>query len=662
MTKKEKDKKSDGLGDYFWRSGERIELAREPEFFTAIVADQAELDRLRALPGVTEVKPVQNRIYKVRTVGGQRDATMDRLRADEMGVVCHHAYRPRDAVGTRYYLTDQIVVKFKPGVTDDVIESLLEESGVRLLKQYPGTGHSYLLQVTQTAGKNPIKVANLLAQREEVEYAEPNLVNRFRSFYLPADTLFAQQWHLQSSAGPELVADADVSATAAWDITRGERSVVVAVIDDGFDLSHPDFSGSGKVVYPKDYVDGDANPFPVSAAGDYHGTPCAGVAIAEENGEGVVGIAPGCAFMPVRFPLSADDNLLWEIFDFAGKRADVISCSWGPPPVYAPLGQLITDKFSELAASGGPRKQGVVILFAAGNYNAPLNDPANQGFSWRHPTYGLRETQGPILNGNAVHPEVVAVAASTSQNRKAAYSNWGRETAICAPSNNFHPLEPQTRVPGRGIWTTDNEQFGGGFTGGSRFTGRFGGTSSATPLAAGVAALVISANPQLSAGQVRQILQETADTIEDPQPDPVLGETRGTYDSNGHSDWFGSGRVNAARAVQRARELYREDTGITDLKLEGTTTGHLDASGEVRTYQVQVGSKLTVTLEGPQGEDFDLYVKRGSVPTTESYDAVGYSISANETVVIDPAAPGDYYVMVRSYRGSGEFTVNVRLS
>lgn len=77
--------------------------------------------------------------------------------------------------------------------------------------------------------------------------------------------------------------------------------------------------------------------------------------------------------------------------------------------------------------------------------------------------------------------------------------------------------------PDLGIWTTDNEEFGDGFTGGSRFTGHFGGTSSATALVAGIAGLVISANPDLSASEVKQILQETADKIEDPEPDPVLG-------------------------------------------------------------------------------------------------------------------------------------------
>ena len=648
------------LGNYFWRGGQRIELEKEGEFFTALASDESDLERVRLLPGVKEVKPVGNQVFKVHVSQDQRDAAMDRFRSEEMGRVCHHAYRPKGATNTRYYLTDNIVVKFDLDVSHETIESILSEARVHILKEYPDSPNTFLLQVTRDAGKNPIKVANALAERDEVEYAEPNLVNRFQSFYIPVDTNFNQQWHLRARDGPELVTDADVSAIEAWDVTRGKRDVVIAVVDDGFDLSHPDFSGPDKVVYPKDYVDGDANPFPLTVHGNYHGTPCAGVAIAEENGEGVVGIAPRCAFMPVRFPLTADDDFLWQIFDYVGKRADVISCSWGPGPVFAPLGQLLTDKIHQLVTDGGLRKRGCVIVFAAGNDNAPLKDMNNASFRWGH--YGREETRGPILNEYAIHPDVIAVAASTSLNRKAAYSNWGKEISICAPSNNFHPYYPWELLPGRGIWTTDNEVYGEDFTRGSRFTGVFGGTSSATPIVAGVAALVISENPELCASEVKQILQETADKIEDPESDPVLGLTKGSYDANGHSEWFGFGRVNAARAVQRARELREGATEVSNLRVEGVTAeGNLAETGAVQLFKVTLGDKLGVTLQGPEGKDFDLYLKRGSVPTTKDYDARGVTASANEKVVLQSAEPGEYYIMVKSYRGAGNFKVKVEV-
>lgn len=649
------------LGNYFWRNGKKIEVEREEEYFTALVRDGAELERLKSLQGVSDVKLVQNKIFKVHISKDQRDAAMERFRSKDIGGVCHHAYKLKDIANTRYYITEQIIVKFREDVSEKHIETILSETGVRNLKEYPGSKNTFLVQVTRNAGVNPLKVANSLAEYKEVEYAEPNLVNRFQLCYTPPDTLFERQWHLRSRNGVDVVENADVSATEAWDIERGKRSVVIAILDDGFDLSHPDFSGTGKVVHPKDYVDGDAHPFPEAAEGDYHGTPCAGVALAEENGEGVVGIAPGCAFMPVRFPLSADDDFLWEIFDYVGKRANVISCSWGPIPAYAPIGTLLSQKFQELASSGGPNRKGCVIVFAAGNYNAPLNDPNNTSFTYRLPRSGLVEYRGPILNGLAAHPDVVAVSAMTSMNRKAAYSNWGKEISVCAPSNNFHPLDPQISVQGLSIWTTDNEQYGLDFSSGSRFTGIFGGTSSATPLVAGIAALVMSTNDLLTANEVRQILRETADKIVDNQPDPVLDNQKGSYDSNGLSEWFGYGRVNAAKAVRRARDLRETATGISDIDIGVTKEGNFTKSEEVRHFKVTVGDKLGVTLQGPEGQDFDLYVKRGSPPTMEDYDAKGYTGSANEKVVIQPAEAGDYYIMVRSFRGSGDFTIKVDL-
>ena len=103
---------------------------------------------------------------------------------------------------------------------------------------------TYLVRVTEATGRNPIRTANAAASRDDVEYAEPNLVRRLARFaFIPPDTLFPKEWHLHAPVArpPALVAGAGIFAPEAWDLTRGRRDIVVAVADDGFDLTHPDF-------------------------------------------------------------------------------------------------------------------------------------------------------------------------------------------------------------------------------------------------------------------------------------------------------------------------------------------------------------------------------------------------------------------------------------
>lgn len=553
--------------NYLFRGGEKIAIEKEPEFFTAIMPESKMISDLERMGPVEEVKHVFYDVYKVRTPIAERDEVMNRLRSDDRTQgICHHAYHPVGDHSTRYYLTDSLIVAFGKGISTTKIEAILEQHGLKYMRNF---GHAEtqvcLLQVTKSAGKNPIKVSQDLNERPEVNYAEPNLVNRFESFYTPQDQLFQHQWHLKSTRGIELSPEAHVDAVGAWDLTRGNRNIVVAVIDDGFDLSHPDLNGVSKIVFPKDFADGDDSPLP--GRFDYHGTPVAGLAIGEENGSGIVGVAPGCSFMPVRFGMTADDNLLYQMFEYVGARAHIISNSWGPVPVYAPISSLLKKQLSDLRKSGGPDGKGCLIFFAAGNYNAPVYGTNIQSFVWRHPSQGLKETKGTVLNGHAAHPDVVTVSASTSQNRKALYSNWGKEIDACAPSNNAHPIDPQIRQPGQAIWTTDNNRMG------NRFTDEFGGTSAACPIVAGVAALTWSANLQLTASQVWEVMKSTMDKITDNSVDPILQLRKGSYNEKGHSDWFGYGKVNAFKAVKRAIELKSEvDPGIENPEIPPAIT------------------------------------------------------------------------------------------
>ncbi|MEL7315819.1 MAG: S8 family serine peptidase, partial [Cyanobacteria bacterium J06559_3] len=364
--------------------------------------------------------------------------------------------------------------------------------------------------------------------------------------------------------GSNVNADSHISVERAWDVTRGSRSIVVAVSDDGFDLAHPDLQGVGKIVAPLDLQASDAVPLPM-VEDENHGTACAGLAIGEENQNGIVGVAPGCSFMPIRTTGFLDDETIDRIFLGAMEQgAAVISCSWSPAAINYPL-SLVQRSILTRVATEGRGGKGCVIVFSAGNANRPVSGSIDER-SWPgNAVRGVTEW----LSGFAVHPDVITVSACTSLSRKAAYSNWGQHVAVAAPSNNAPPnvglpklgtvkTGPEVKVslPGRGMMTSDRT----GQAGYSRdaYTNTFGGTSSSCPVVAGVAGLVLSANPYLTAREVKQILQQTADKIIDESPDPQLGLQLGTYDNKGHSQWFGYGRVNAHKAVAEAkRRLWR---------------------------------------------------------------------------------------------------------
>lgn len=122
MTKKPKPTpKRKDLGSYLWRGGKRIDIEKEEDVFTAKVESEAELNSLCSLPGVKEVRPLQAKQYRVYVEKGRRDKAMADYRSKDISGIAHHAYRPQDAANTRYYLTDQIVVKFRPEASKESI-------------------------------------------------------------------------------------------------------------------------------------------------------------------------------------------------------------------------------------------------------------------------------------------------------------------------------------------------------------------------------------------------------------------------------------------------------------------------------------------------------------------------------------------------------------
>jgi subtilisin family serine protease len=615
-------------GSILQRGGEELLLEKVEDRFTVNAHSKEQVQELaRRIPAEVNPGAAPPRLTEFRVDPAQADQVMQQVRASEEVNYASHVYQIKDNPASQIYLTNQLTIQFAPQVSAETISAIAQEFGLEQVKQIVGAPNAFVFQLTPHATENPVKITNRLMARSEVLLAEPNIFVCQQLLYRPKDPLYPKQWHLNHTGGQDLALNSHVFAEQAWDITRGNRSIVVAVMDDGVDLNHPDFQGVGKIVAPRDFKGRDFDPKP-DQQGEDHGTACAGVAVAEENGSGVVGIAPECALMPIRTTGFLDDETIETLFDWASQKgAAVISCSWGPSPIYYPLSLRQSAAITRAATQGRDGK-GCVIVFAAGNANRPVKGTVNESGWQQNAISGSTNW----LNGFTVHPDIMAISACTSLNKKAVYSNWGSEISVCAPSNNAPPgiglpslgyvyTPPQIQAPirGLGIVTTDRIAQSGYDSG--NFTNTFGGTSSACPLVAGVAALVLSANSDLTAKDVRQILEQTADKITDTDPDLQFGLRKGTYENSGRSDWFGYGKVNAFRAVQAAvqrksalvvnRSLSAQSlapVAIPDNNPQGiSNTVQINESGTVRDIQVTVGidhsflGDIEVSLIAPSG-------------------------------------------------------------
>lgn len=415
----------------------------------------------------------------------------------------------------RYALiaTEEILVGFRGPLSAASQADFSDRYQVDFIGPMPrAVDHGWVIRVRDQDRQVTLEVANRIYEDGEVAFCHPNFMPTYElrqtPRLIPNDPLFSFQWHLNATGQLGTLPDADVNAPAAWDLELGSPNIVVAVIDSGVDTAHPDFAAPGKIVNSFDVIDNDTNPYPDGL--DAHGTACAGVigAVANNN-RGLSGVAPGVGIMGIRM-LDFGYTLLdeAEAIDYAANNgADVISNSWGPADGLG-IPQPLPDSTRvaiDFAADSGRGGLGCVIFWAAGNGDESAD-----------------------LDGYASYDKVISVAASTDQDLRSFYSDFGTTVDICAPSNGGI----------NGIATTDISGPDGYSSG--DYTNQFGGTSSAAPLAAGVAALVLSVDPSLDRVAVQQLLQDTARKID---------TAGGGYDVNGHSDLYGFGKVDAEGAV-----------------------------------------------------------------------------------------------------------------
>jgi subtilisin family serine protease len=399
-------------------------------------------------------------------------------------------------IGTR-----KLMVKFKPGLGQEQIDSILNQHKLKIINQLKFANSLFEVEVQNNNG-DPLEISVQLHNNENVIYAEPLFNEHIPGRYKPTDPKFNEQW--QWAGG--------ISIQKAWDKTKGE-GIKLALIDNGIDVSNPDLSqsmmptagyfkddGIGQTVFVK-----DTNGFPDGN----HGTFCSGMAIAKsDNGKFGCGAANNASFIPIAclgdqvgsqvtlarsIAYAADPTT--QVADASmDDGADIISCSLGPNGGHWVLESVLEDAII-FATSKGRHGLGTPIFWAVDNSNQPV-------------------AEDEVCS----HPNTIAVGRARQDDTEDG-SAFGPELDFIAPGVN--------------VFSTYS---GGDFDEGT-------GTSYATPCAAGIGALILSANPKLSWDGVRKILRETCDKVGGVD-----------YGTKGHHPNYGYGRINAAKAVDSATQ------------------------------------------------------------------------------------------------------------
>jgi subtilisin family serine protease len=538
-----------------------------------------------------------------------------------------------------------------------------------------------------------------------VERAEPNLL-RYLTETVPNDPSFDQQWGLDNTGQSHLLypwgstapsksrgtADADIDAPAAWNVQKGTEGVIVAVLDSGVDVRHPDLAANIWVnpgEKPGNHIDDDGNGYVddvngwdfaqedasllqnnESIIGFDHGTHVAGtIAAVMDNSAGIAGVCPQCKVMVLKIAAPTDtdgdgsvDTMApdlaseLEAIEYARTMgADVINASFGSPIFWSGMERRA------LQAAG---EDGIVTVVAAGNYSADNDlltaldfdsDGFADGFSPMYPaSYGL--------------PSIISVAASNHNDEygystgcaltsggpewPCSFTSWGHDSVdVAAPG-----VDVLSTLPGGKYGTGD-------------------GTSFSAPHVAGVAGLIKSQNPAYTPVEIKNAIVNSVDT-----PDTLTRLQ--TFSDRTPTGTFtaSSGRVNALAALSASptpNSPVTDGTPVTAGSIDRSAKGSVAWPHDVNDFykkKLVDGGRYEVSLRGTGG-DANLVVWKpkimdpwqvewGCLPGTRGACKILRDASqpgtSKETAVFTATSSGVHYFHVSATLfAKGDYTLTV---
>ena len=551
---------------YFWSNGRQVPVAVVPNAVAIEAAagairagdnevlaelasqDPSEVTRAAGLnaSGITIVKARTGRTPQLRA------ALRISGRVTELGVAVDVG-QPTKRRRPYAVLTPEFIVRFRSGVSRATINELNRKLGAEVVREDPFVPNQFVLRVADGSAGRSLVLSDQYFKLPEVDgLAHPNFIYPRETRSDPNDPLWPQQWHLNT-----------IDVPSAWQATRGE-GVIVAVIDpEGVEFKHED-------LFPNRFV--NANEIPDNAQDDDnngmaddvtgwnfrdrsnnpklllpHGTAAAAVALAAcDNSLGGCGVAPKARLLPIAQGVTVQDDA--DAFRYAMRMgAAVISSSWGYG-IGLPTTQVVEEAIAEVITQGRSGL-GTAVVFAMTNEKRDNFGGGPDGY-----------------RDIASIPRVLAIGRSTDADVWG-HSGFGQGMALLAPTSAARGdadtgCLPESLLGKREIVTADLMGPPGYNAGTAKpcfcnakaseiendnYTGCFQGTSSATPLVAGVVALMIAANAQITVSAITEILADTAERIE-----PAAAGYKPDGGKRLYSVTHGWGRVHAGRAVAAA--------------------------------------------------------------------------------------------------------------
>lgn len=560
---------------YYYSGSTRVDLE--------VSLEEIHLDSLKDLSVFTRPhKSIDPNLLSIRRSAGEKPAADIRIRAatdlvslsaaseklrhsldaqERQAVLYPHAVPQVEF--HRQLLSSRLVVQLHP---DQKISTIEGRFPVKTIRSLPYGAGMWLLEPRENGLLSSLEIANQIYEQADVVFSQPLLRHRAQKRFIPNDPLFQYQWHLLNSGNqvfPSLEG-IDIHAVPAWDYARG-AGVNIAIVDDGLQVTHPDLTANTRKDIDIDINYGDSDPTP-ETSDDNHGTSCAGIAAGRgNNGIGISGAAPEAGLVGVRLissnfsDLDVAQALTHQVTSINPQDIiDISSNSWGDPDdglAKTHLNPIILSALQQ-GIQQGRQGKGIIYVWAGGN--------------------GKQSKDRTDYDSLANNRYTIAVAASGADGSASWYSEEGACVFVNTGSSNEGYGTATTSLTNSG----DLED---------HYTTGFGGTSSAAPLAAGVIALLLEANPSLTWRDVQHILARTStrNLPEDP-----------SWQENGagifHSHRFGFGRANAQAAVEAAQAWVPVPPEATPLSAsEEVAAGIPDNNPN--------GLVRTLSLAGPSG-------------------------------------------------------------